>query len=560
MIKKQEGAVEKRAMGNLVKPVLNILSAVGAALKKARIRAVRAFDSSATAFYLKKLRESIPYLKNSVIGAFLLTFGIYSSLIAVFKLTFASGGSIEDVFVSLSAAVISLPLLFSRGTVGTLLTLSQTGALIAKAIGMRVHLNFSKAAWGRSNIAFLLGMLFGSATFILSPLQVMVFVAAAVAASVIFTYPEAAALLLAIVFPLGDGRLFSLIALWGIFSLAVKIFRGKRSVSFHHHRAAVMILLFIVFVSELFKGDFRFTLMMLPFFILSASDGHGDRAEQTVSVAVAACGCIAAAYMAFAGVSVFGNVEADFSAFNIQAMALMCAALVPLAISYMLGKTGLPAQTAFLCSIAMIGFLVYNGYYMYLLASLAGIILFLFFYRRRASYAVFAVACAAYAIWVWMGGSNRIAVDHLMSFLKELGIAYDAGWLYILIGGNIEGSFGASESFYGAVISKLGVIGLAVLVCAAVLLFGYILREKHGKGEDKSSATYMRAWAPASSAIVLFICGLGTNVWAYDGVFALFWILMGASSAIAADAESKSMRSAAALINSWDKTKAEIIL
>ena len=88
--------MEKRAMGNLVKPVLNILSAVGAALKKARIRAVRAFDSSATAFYLKKLRESIPYLKNSVIGAFLLTFGIYSSLIAVFKLTFASGGSIED--------------------------------------------------------------------------------------------------------------------------------------------------------------------------------------------------------------------------------------------------------------------------------------------------------------------------------------------------------------------------------------------------------------------------------------------------------------------------------
>ena len=70
----------------------------------------------------------------------------------------------------------------------------------------------------------------------------------------------------------------------------------------------------------------------------------------------------------------------------------------------------------------------------------------------------------------------------------------------------------------------------------------------------------MRAWAPASSVIVLLMCGLGTNIWAYDEVFALFWILMGASSAIAADAESRAKRAAMAYVIVPDKTKAEIIL
>ncbi len=552
--------MKKPAEVNILKTSSNIFSYVSAVVKSFRIKAVHKLDSSRTSFELKRLRENIPYIRNSVIGTFWLTFGVYSFLISVFTFMFLSDGSAANVYVSLCSVLISLPLIFSKGTLGTVFTISKTGKIIAKAIGIRIHLDAAKAPCGRANLAFILGVFFGSATFIFDPLTVIIFGVAIVAAGVVFAFPEASSLIVAVLFPFDDGKLFSLIAVIGMIALAIKIFRGKRSITFHHHRAAVLILLFVMLAAEIFSGSLKFTCMMLIFFVMCAADGYGERAEGTASVAVASCGCIAAVYMAFISISAFGGLEADLSGFNIPAMALMCASLVPLSASFILGKTGLPVQTAFLCSIAMIGFLLYSGYYIYLIASVASIIIFLFFFRRRTAYVFFSLACAVYAVWVWMGGSNRIAVNHIMNFLKELGIAYDLGLLHILVGGRLDSSFGESESFYGAVISKLGIFGVVLLVCIAAMLFGYILREKYGKGSDKSAAIYMRAWAPASSVIVLFICGLGTNIWAYDGIFALFWLLMGASSAIASDAENKAKRAFEQVQGNCDKNKAEIVV
>jgi len=547
-------------MGERIRPVANMISAVGAFLRNGRIKAVRAFDESAVAYWLKKLRENIPYLRNSVVGAFLLTFGVYGALVSVFKMMFFANGSLADVFYSLCAAIVSVPLLFSRGTLGTLLVLSSTGKVISNAIGMRLHINSARAPWGRSNMAFLLGMVLGSATFAFPPVYVLTAVVAVVACCVIFTYPEAAALIMAVLFPFADGGLLSLIAFCGITAFFIKLFRGKRSVSFHHHRAAALILLFIVFSSEFFSGSLKYTLMMLVYFLLCAADGYGEGAEKTVSVAVSVCGCVSAVYMAFICMSVFGGLKASFSGFDISAVALACAALIPLAVSFVLSGSGLPAQTSFGCVLAMAALLLYNGYYMYLIASVVSVILLLFFYRRRASFAVFAVVCAAYAVWVWLGGSNRAAVDHILGFLKDLGISYEADVFRLIAGGAMIEGFGASESFYGALLSSLGAVGIAALMSAAVLLFGYILRKKHGKGDDRSSAVYMRAWAPAVSAIVLLICGLGTNIWAHDGVFVLFWILMGAASSIAADAEAKSMRASSALYANNDKNSADVTI
>lgn len=552
--------MKNQAFSRIKGLIVNIFAIFGAFLKNTRIKAVRAFDSSFVAYFLKKLRENIPYLKNSVVGTFWLTFGIYSALISIFRFTFLSQGSMGDVLIPLCVSLLSLPFLFSKGTAGTILTLSETGKIIAKAIGMRIHIDYSKPLWGRANIAFLLGVLFGSATFVFSPSEVLAFLIFVIAAGVVLTFPESAVLLMVILLPFGNGGLFSFIAVCGIIAFLIKLFRGKRSVTFHHHRAAVLLLLAMVFAAEFFSGSLKFSLMMLAFFLLCASDGLGEKAEQIVSVAVAIFGGASALYMAFVCISFFGQIRADLSAFNVPALALCVSALIPLASSFMLGKTGLPAQTAFLCNAAMIVFLLYNGYFVYLIAAVASFIIFLFFFRRRAAYGVFALVCAAYAVWVWMGGSNRAAVDHLMSFLKELGIAYEAGPMYILVGGIAEGGFASSESFYGAVVSCVGILGAIALAGALCMLFGYILRKKYGKGSDRSTATYMRAWAPASSVIVLLMCGLGTNIWAYDEVFALFWILMGASSAIAADAESRAKRAAMAYVIVPDKTKAEIIL
>lgn len=552
--------MDNSSVGKEKRPITNMLEKMIALAQSARLKAVRAYDSSVVSHILKKTRENLPYIKNSVAGAFLLTFGIYSALISFFKMSYGFGGEVRDVFIGACVALVSLPLIFSRGTLGTMLAYTQTGKTISEAVGMRLHVNLMGRHVGRANVAFLLGVLLGSATFVYPTAKVLTFALAVAAFGIVMTYPEAAALIAAAVLPLGNWKIFSMISALGMAAFFIKALRGKRSISFRHHRAVAIILLFIIAVSELFSGDLRFTLMMCVFFLISASDGQSIRAERILACALAFVSIASALYVGFDLISVFLKINADMSVFNVAAMALSCAAIVPLGASFLITRSGMPGRTAFLCTLAMIAFMLYNGYYLYLIVSVASIVLWLFFYNKKASCVLFAMSCAAYAAWIWLGGSNRIAVDNLISFMKSLDIAAEDGILYVLVGGSIRESFGSGESFLGAVISSIGVIGAVILVSFAVLLFGFILKEKSRRGAQMQSAAFTRALAPAVCTVVLFVCGLGVNSWAYSEVFVLFWMLAGAASSIASDAEQKSSYSLEADHNSMDKNSAEIVI
>lgn len=534
--------MSKSKFGGISRKDLSLRGNIGAFIRGSRDRAVKAFDNSYTAFALKKLREGAPYIQNHVIGAFLFTFGVYSLLIAIFKMVFEFGGSYSDIYVSACAAILALPLLLSRESLASVLTDSDIGKMFSGAVGIRLHVREDAKVYGRSNIAFLVGMIFGTLTFVVPPLTVLLIAVLIIGVCIIFTYPESSALLIAVMLPFGNAESFCFVAVAGTIAYLIKVFRGKRSISFHHHRAVVAIFLFVVFFAEVFTGSVRYSVMLLLFFLLSMSDGLGGRVEKTAAAAIISCGCVSAVYLGFGYASYFGRLDGDFETFDVSRLSLMCVALIPLAASFAINKAVLPRRTAVLCLLTMTVFLVKCESQMYLAAALFSVMLLLFFYRRRAAYAVFAAFCSAYAIWVWLGGSNRKAINLLLGFLKEFGVGEDGTHVYMITGIGLEDGFAGSESFYGAVITKLGVIGLVILISSVVLLCGYILREKNGKGSDRSHDSYMRAWAPACSVLVLLICGLGTNVWACDSVYALFWIMMGAASSIAADSEKKALR------------------
>ncbi len=534
--------MSKGKFGSISRRNTSLWANIGAFIRGSRDAAAKAFDNSFTSFALKKLRGSVPYIQNRVIGAFLFTFGVYSALIAIFKVVFDFGGSYDDIYVSVCAAILAIPLLLSKGTLATMLINSETGRTVSEAVGIRLQVLGAQKSYGRPNIAFLAGMLLGTVTFAVSPLRVVLTVTFFIAVGIIFTYPEASVLLLSVMLPYDNGELFGGIAFVGVIAFAIKAFRGKRSISFHHHRAVAAIFLLVVFFAGVFTGNIKYTVMMLAYFVISASEGLSARAEKAIAAAVASCGCVCAVYLGFMSVSYFGGIKASLGVFAVTNLSLMCVALIPLAVSFAINKTVIPRATAALSLLAMIAFLGICKSYIYLAAAALSIILLLFFYRRRAAYAVFAVLSGAYAVWVWLGGSNRQAINYVLGFLKELGLGENRNLAYLVSGAGLEGGFAGGESFYGAIISKLGVTGLLILISSAVLLFGYILREKNGKGSDRSQSTYMRAWAPACSVLVLLICGLGTNIWAYDNIYVLFWIMMGASSAIAADSEKKALR------------------
>ncbi len=544
---------EKRSTRNMFEKTASLA-------RSARLKAVRAYDSSVVSYVLKKIRENLPYIKNSIVGVFLFTFGIYSALISFFKMNYGFDGQLSDVAVGACVALISLPLIFSRGTLGTMLTYTQTGKAISESIGMRLHVNLAGKHVGRANVAFLLGVLLGTATFIYTTAEVLIFSLALLAVGVVMTYPEAAALIAAAALPMGNRNVFSWIAAVGMVAFFIKTFRGKRSISFRHHRAVAIILLFIIAASELFAGDFRFTLMMCVFFLISASDGQSIRAEKILACAIISVSMASAVYMSFDLVSVFAKIDANMSLFNVPAMVLACTALIPLGAAFLITRSGMSGKTAFLCTLVMMAFVLYNGYYIYMIVSVASIILWLFFYKRRASYVLFALSCMAYATWIWLGGSNRIAVDNLVSFIKSLNIASEDGLLYVLVGGSINDSFGAGESFFGAIISSVGVIGAVVLIAFALMLFGFILSGKRRREAQAGSLMYLRALAPAACSVVLLVCGLGVNVWAYSEVYVLFWILTGAASSIASDAEQKSCYGFDFGYDSMDQSSAEIVI
>lgn len=547
---KKEGAVKKIKISDLYS---SVCVRVGAFIRNSHMRAVSLFDSSLTSYLMKNLRDYVPYIQNRIIGAFLLTFGVYSALISIFKCVFDFGGNVSDVYSAVCISLVAVPLIFSKGTLATMLMWSEAGQVFSEAVGIRLQILGGKKAHGKTNIAFLAGMILGTLTFIWSPLYVIGFVIALAVLGVVFTYPEASVLFLAVILPFGKSGIFELLMLVGTVAFLLKIFRGKRSLTYHHHRAAALIFLMLTLLGGILAGNIKYAAMMLVYFLVSSADGYSMRAEKAAAAAVISCGCVSSVGVLLYSVERFGMAEAKNIEFDNSGLLLMCCALMVLAASFVINRTAMPRKTAMLCMLSMVLLLVAYERYMYIVVSVICIILLLFFYRRRASYAVFAVMSVAYAAWVWLGGSNRKAFDAIRGFMKDFELGDDGIVGYIISGSGLENGFVKGDNFYGAVASKLGIIGLVVLVASVVLLVGFILRRKNGKGEDRSSIIYMRAWAPACAAIALLACGFGVNIWLYDSIYVLFWLLAGVSSAIASDSEVKCKR--AKMLESPEMTK-----
>ena len=260
-------------------------------MRRFRQQAVRRFDSSLTARFLDSIRGNIPYVRNRVIGTFLLTLGIYSTLIAVFKAFFQGGEetAARGIYFSLCIAAAAVPLIISRGTVYSMLSESGTGRVIGKCIGIRLQALGGKNAVGRENVAFLAGMLFGTLTFIFEPSTVMGVLVAVGVACLILTYPEASAVFLAVVLPFGNSDAFIFCAAVGVVSFILKLIRGKRHLCFPDHCKVMLVFVGYVFCMEALEGEIYYSLLMGVCMLTAFSEKTGEKSENTMAEAVTFC-------------------------------------------------------------------------------------------------------------------------------------------------------------------------------------------------------------------------------------------------------------------------------
>lgn len=542
----------------------------GSFVRYCRDAVVRAFDSSLISRLLVRVRETVPYVRNRVVGTFLLTFGIYSALIAVFKSVFEFGASEGDGFISVALAIAAIPLIISRGTVYTMLSTSRTGRVIGECIGIRLQAMGGTVAIGRSNIAFLLGMLAGTLTFIVDPAYIIGSIAAAIVAALILTYPESTVVFAAGLLPLGSRNVFLFISVVGIVSFLIKFIRRKRYLAFPHHVKAALLFAAVVAFLGIVSGNVTAAVFIFMCMLIAVSDRNGEKAKFVSSVALSFCAVMTALYLAFYALSYLSAMNADLSAFNVATLAIMSAALTPVAASHMITGEIMPRRTAFLCFCSIVAFLFVTGSYMCLVAAAVGMVLLFFVYRRRAAYFLMAIASVIYAAWVWMGGSNRIAFDTFMGFLSEFNVDEKQGLsaLEIIYGQDLGRGAFSGDNFYDALISGVGLVGVAILCSALLLLAVYTVRiKKTAEGRAQRSYGFLCAFGYFSSVFVLLVCGAQFNVWGSDNIFILFWMMFASASAVAMGEKAKAEKSSegyghkeenglsAEIVISFDKTK-----
>ncbi|MBQ7836153.1 MAG: hypothetical protein IJ389_02755 [Clostridia bacterium] len=531
----------KKTTGNLSRSRFSgRFGSLGGFIRYCRDAVVRAFDNSFISRVLVRMRETVPYIRNRVLGTFLLTFGIYSTLISVFKTVFEFGGSADNGFITVSLAIASVPLLISRGTVYTMLSTSRTGRVIGECIGIRLQAMGGSVAIGRENMAFLLGMLAGTLTFVFDPAYIIGMAAAVVVAALILTYPEATVIFAAVLLPMGIDEAFTYLAVVGIVSFIIKLIRRKRYLRFPSHIKAAVLFIGVVAFLGAATGNVNNALLALMCMMIAFSDRNGEKAKYASSVALSVCAVMTSVYLAFYAVAYLAGLKADLSVFDVETLSVMSAALVPVSVSRMISGEIMPGRTSFLCFVSTVAFLAVTRSYMCLAAAAVGMALLLFAYRRKLAYFFMSIAGVAYACWVWLGGSNRIAFDTFMGFLSEFNIDEKQGLsaVEIIYGEGLGRGVFSGDNFYDALISGVGLVGVAIFATALILLAVYIVKQKNKAAEDKEYG-FLSAFAHYCSLLVLLVCGAQISIWEQESMFVMFWMMLASASAISLDEQTK---------------------
>ncbi len=519
-------------------------------VRRVRDASALAFDCSCSMRFAAALRLGFSNITLRSIGVFLLTFGGYSLAVALLKMYFSGADTAADIAASGAFLLLSLPLTVSSLTLRGSLLASSTGQTLLSYLGIRTDAYKERAPFGRLNAAFIFGVLLGTLTVAVPVADVMLCAVMAVAVALIFSYPEISVIMAAALAPFADGVWFLWLALAGVASFAVKFLRGKRRLRLACYDKTVLVMIVCLTLGAVFAlggvGSAAYIPMAMVYFVVSNSLGGAGYANRVLSVMVASTGAAAAVLSVFVictaqleGVS-FADAAHLVDIFDENTLACFSVALIPTGVSLLLSGGGLSRRTAFLAVAAMIAYLSVCGMYYCIAAALVGTVAAIMFYNRRAAYLLFAFGAAALVLWMWLGGTRAKVMSLVLSIYGRPdgeGLASE----YFLFGEGLVEGFGHGGSFYMALLSRLGVIGL-ILIMTIVVLLGAAIAILAGKCKTAGRTDYKKACVPMCALIALALLALRMNLWEAHSTYLAFWIFTGAASAYLADAEDKVQR------------------
>lgn len=576
----------------------------------ARVRnfVTRRFDESSIVYGIGLLCKGFFRLRMRFLGVFLLTFGVYASIVTVlvhlFRETQVTG---EALYSGVIFMVLSIPLLLSRGNISTALLGSRMGNILCDYLGVRRESLQEYALAGHTNIAFVLGVLAGTLTFWTSSISVALGIVALVGICIVFALPENGILFAAVLLLFAGSKAQLWILAVTMTSYLLKLVRGKRSLSFYKRDVFAVLVLITMLGGGLFSSSgavFPQTgvyILYLCVYFLSTLILYDFRKINRITTALCAGGgVLAAVYLTglVLEISLSGSFVKDagfllrlvlnLPVFQEGVAPILFMVLIPIAVGGCLrSNLYMPRRTAIFCAVAMMLALISCSRGVEVLCTCIATALLLLLYRKRIGVFILSVFLAGFVLAVHLTGTVG---DQIYAYFATQAAAIAGGVqeffsgvmsmdsMQLLAGEGLafvlQDPLGFNGSSYLSFVQALGLIGLLVFIVFIIAFIGASLRLykktfERGRTPDillrfgvVRSPADMRlgGGGPLCAVIALLLCALAAPVWQNGLAFELFWLLCGIGAAYEKSASHEIDKADQAAFSDFGSGNASVVL
>lgn len=458
----------------------------------------RLYDNGLFSHSAAAVRHGFLTLSTRVIGVFLFTLGIYAFLIALLISLFADKtADSSTLYGGAVLAVSSIPLLFSKGNVSTILTESSIGAIICDHLSIREKTLDTSSFSGHSSIAFVLGVIVGASTAVIPLSHIICAFALLLIFAVILTTPETGITFMTVLLFITGIRLqYALICVTAA-SYILKLIRRKRTLSLKKTDIILMIFLlctlFGVFVSHgetVDTSSLKFSLLLFAYMICICLIRDRSKLLKLIYAAIMTGGAVASLFIlaraleallpagVFAQPELLSEAVGAFPVFASGFAPLAFATLIPVCAAFIVKPNSEGYRfTSCVCLASMLDYLLLCEELAFALAGACATAIFLFVTGSRWVYlAMSGVLCSGVILMFASSFGTRL-YSYVVSRLSEaFNQAKDLSYIsqnafaaqYAFGGQGFNGSGEAGSNFYFSLISQLGVSGFVIL-CVFVL-------------------------------------------------------------------------------------------
>jgi len=513
-------------------------------------------------------------------GFMFLSFGMYAGIIYMFKVNiFQAEPPLMDVLLPVGLVAASVPLLFSQHTLASSILSGRVSSFIfVKLLGFRADsIRHNEEPYGRLNVAFIAGMIFGLSTIAVSPLYLAAAALGVIALYFILVSPETGVFTVLLTLPFLPTMLLVGAIGFIFLSYLLKLIRGKRTLKFEPVDIAVVAFMLMVGLGGIFsvsrasslKSVLVFICYLLGYFLvvnLIRSREWLNRCSFAVLTA-AVCESAIGIVQYFGGnletkwldTTMFSDIAGRVTGTleNPNVLAEYIILTLPIMVGVLFSAKGVKRKFAALVMCGVMGAcLLFTWSRGAWIGIIAGAVLFIMIYHRRSIYLFVLAVCSlpvlaavlpetiiarfasignmgdsstSYRVYIWRA-SMRMASDY---FLGGIGVG-EGAFRSVYPRYSLAGIEAAphSHNLYIQIWLEIGVFGiLAFLAFVFLLLQNNFTHCREISDAGKNGTDRTTACACLCGLAAVLVQGMTDYVWYNYRIFLMFWLIAGLSTA-----------------------------